>query len=41
MVGVTAAAIAILLGRLAANSFLIAPCRKAMIPSPWERNSRI
>jgi hypothetical protein len=34
MVGVTAAAISIVLGRIAANSFLMAPCRKAMVPSP-------
>ncbi len=31
MVGVTAAAISILLGRIAANSFLMAPCRKASV----------
>jgi Na+-driven multidrug efflux pump len=36
LVGVTAAAIAIVLGRIAANSFLIAPCRKAIGPTPWQ-----
>jgi hypothetical protein len=40
MVGVTAAAISIVLGRIAANSFLIAPCWKAMVPSPWRKTSR-
>jgi hypothetical protein len=33
MVGVTAAALSILLGRIAANSFLIGPCKKALTPS--------
>ncbi len=33
VVGVTAAAISILLGRVAANTFLMAPCRKAIVPS--------
>ena len=40
IVGVTAAAISILLGRIAANTFLIAPCRRALIPSPWQETSR-
>jgi hypothetical protein len=33
VVGVTAAAFSILLGRIAANSFLMGPCRKALAPS--------
>ncbi len=33
VVGVTAAAASILIGRIAANSFLMAPCRKAILPS--------
>jgi len=33
MVGVTAAAVSIVLGRLAANSFLMIPCRRALRPS--------
>jgi hypothetical protein len=33
MVGVTAAALSIILGRIAANSFLIGPCKKALTPS--------
>jgi hypothetical protein len=37
MVGVTAAAVSILTGRIAANSFLMAPCRKAIIPSAWKK----
>jgi hypothetical protein len=40
MVGVTAAAISILLGRIAANSFLMAPCRNAMVTSEKAGNSR-
>ena len=40
MVGMTAAAISILGGRVAANSFLVAPCRKAVIPSPWQETPR-
>ncbi len=36
MVGVTAAAVSILLGRIVANAFLIAPCRKAVLPSTWQ-----
>jgi len=32
-VGVTAAATSILLGRLAANTFLVWPCKKALVPS--------
>ncbi len=40
MVGMTAAAISILVGRIAANSFLVAPCRKAVIPSPWQETPR-
>jgi hypothetical protein len=39
VVGVTAAAISILLGRIAANSFLIAPCRRAIKPYPWIETS--
>jgi hypothetical protein len=38
--GVTAAAISITLGRLAANFFLMVPCRRALIPSPWQDTSR-
>jgi len=33
IVGVTAAAVSILIGRVAANTFLMAPCRKAVLPS--------
>lgn len=33
MVGVTAAAISILVGRLGANLFLIGPCRRVLVPS--------
>jgi len=40
MVGVTAATVSIVVGRIAANSFLMAPCRKALIPSPWQETSR-
>jgi len=39
-VGVTAAAVSIMIGRIAANSFLIAPCRNAMRPSPWQNSSQ-
>ena len=39
MVGVTAAAVSVILGRIAANSFLIAPCRNALRPSPWQNSS--
>ena len=37
VVGVTAAAASILIGRIAANSFLMAPCRKAILPSAWRK----
>jgi hypothetical protein len=40
MVGATAAAISILLGRIAANSFLMAPCKGVMVPSPGQESSR-
>jgi hypothetical protein len=36
LVGVTAAAIAILLGRLAANTFLIFPCRAVLSAGGWQ-----
>ena len=39
MVGVTAAAISILVGRIFANSFLTVACKKAMGPSVWKENS--
>ncbi|MFC1660867.1 hypothetical protein ACFL3S_05350 [Gemmatimonadota bacterium] len=35
-VGVTAAALAILLGRLAANGFLVVPCRLALQRTSWQ-----
>ena len=38
MVGVTAAAISILLGRIAANAFLMAPCKRALNPSPRQES---
>jgi len=37
MVGVTAAAISIVLGRIAANSFLMFPCRRLVVPSVARR----
>ncbi|MCJ7630580.1 MAG: hypothetical protein MUO50_19570 [Longimicrobiales bacterium] len=40
MFGVTAAAISILVGRIAANTFLVGPCRKAVISSPRKGASR-
>jgi hypothetical protein len=40
MVGVTAAAVSILLGRLAANTFLMAPCRRALASSAERRGSQ-
>ncbi|MGW8268282.1 MAG: hypothetical protein ACWGSQ_18085, partial [Longimicrobiales bacterium] len=39
-VGVTAAAIAILLGRVASNSFLMFPCRTVLAPGGWQGSSR-
>jgi hypothetical protein len=38
LVGVTAAAISILLGRILANSFLVVACKKAMARSGWQPN---
>jgi hypothetical protein len=40
IVGVTAAAISIMLGRVAANSFMMTPCRKALVSSPWKETLR-
>jgi len=40
MVGVTAAAVAIVLGRVAANSFLIVPCKAVLGPKGWQGRSR-
>jgi hypothetical protein len=39
MVGVTAAAVSLLLGRIAANSFLMVPCKKVLHPSVWQGTS--
>lgn len=36
MVGVTAAAVAILLGRVAANTFLMSPCRGVLAAGGWQ-----
>jgi hypothetical protein len=38
MIGVTAAATAILFGRLMANSFLLFPCKKVLDASSWRRS---
>jgi hypothetical protein len=38
-VGVTAAAVAILMGRVAANTFLIGPCRMALKRTAWQPDS--
>lgn len=38
-VGVTAASVSIVLGRIAANSFLIAPCKKAIRPPHWQKTT--
>jgi hypothetical protein len=38
-VGVTAAATALLVGRLAANTFLLFPCKSVLGPSAWHRES--
>jgi hypothetical protein len=40
MVGVTAAAIAILLGRIASNSFLMLPCKAVLDAGGWQGLSR-
>ena len=40
LVGVTAAAIAILLGRVASNSFLMFPCRTVLVAGGWQGLSR-
>ena len=40
MVGVTAAAVSILLGRIAANSFLMRPCREALTSSAYRQIRR-
>ncbi len=40
MVGVTAAAIAILLGRVASNSFLMLPCKAVLEVGGWQGSSR-
>jgi hypothetical protein len=37
-VGVTAAATALLIGRVAANAFLMIPCRTILGPSAWKRD---
>jgi len=39
-VGVTAASIAILLGRVASNTFLMFPCRAVLAPGGWQGSSR-
>jgi len=39
-VGVTAAAVAILLGRVIANSFLMVPCRSVVEAGTWQGSSR-
>lgn len=39
-IGVTAAAVAILLGRVAANSFLVGPCRAVVESGAWQGSSR-
>ena len=39
MVGVTAAAIAILIGRLASTAFLIVPCKTVLESSSWHRKA--
>ena len=38
-VGVTAAATAILIGRLAANAFLIIPCKTLLGPAAWQKDA--
>jgi hypothetical protein len=40
MVGVTAAAIAIILGRVAANSLLMVPCREVLKAGGWQKSPR-
>jgi hypothetical protein len=41
MVGVTAAAIAILLGRIASNSFLMLPCKTVLGAGRWQASARM